>query len=178
MRRTMASVALGLALAPGLVLPRLTHGTAFHRVPGCLTRQLRITAPETVGGLGHDGNVLHFTNRGRQCFLRGYPGVDALSTRHRLVLHVRRTRAGYLGGLRTKGPIPKIILGRGRTGTALLEGLGAPPSGRRCSKYRFLRITPPDQRRSVTRRIRYSVCYPEIHPVVRNRYGTANPPRD
>ena len=133
------------------------------------THHLRISVVRIVGGGGHSGVVLRFKNRRRRCFLRGYPGVDGVRAGGKVVFHARRTRHGYLGGSSHRPR--RVVLRRGRTASALLEGLSA-PHGSRCRRYHRLVITPPDATRSVRRRPKSRLCKPEIHPVVHGRDGS------
>jgi hypothetical protein len=111
--------------------------------------------------------AIRFHNRGGRCALRGYPGVDGLRHGH-AVVHARRTRRGYLAG----APVRTVTLRHGRTASATLEGASGPYPGRRCRRYRALRITPPNETHSIRRRVRAAFCYPEVHPVVHGRSGT------
>lgn len=118
-------------------------------------------------GLGHSGIVLLLRNTGaRTCSLRGYPGA-ALVTASGQEADAARTPSGYLGGLKAgSGVDPLVVVGPGRSASALLEGLDATSSGGACPTYSTLLVTPPNTTSTfrITRVL--SLCRPEVHPVV------------
>ena len=170
MRRTVASD--GIRAAAGVLL--IAAAAAF--VPAqssgaslCATKQLRITIAAVPGGLDHVGAAVRFRNQGSTCVLRGYPGVDGLVADGRAVVHATRSLSGYLGGAKA---LESVVLGHGKTASALYEGLGGPLPGHRCPNYRFLEITPPNETHSVRLRVDRGLCSPQIHPVVAGRTGS------
>ena len=143
--------------------------------PRCGTSKLRITAVLASPGLSHHGYVLRFQNRGSTCTLTGYPGVDAISAHGKRLVSARRTKRGYLGGLKQGQGIPNVRLTRGKTASALLEYVDGPIAGLRCPKVAAFKVTPPNAFVSV----RLSphglsserLCQVQIHPVVAGRTG-------
>ena len=133
----------------------------------CQGSQLRIMLTLASPGLSHHGYVLLFHNRGAACTVSGYPGVDALSAQGHVLVRARRTKRGYLGGLKPGHLIPKVRLARGKTASALLEWVTGFQS---CPHAHSLKVTAPDAVRSV----RFTpkslgserLCHLQIHPVV------------
>jgi hypothetical protein len=164
--RLLAACGL-VAAAIVLAAPGATGATSFSE---CTTAQLHVSLGTFQGGVGHGGWPIVFKNRGGLCALRGYPGVDGLSSSGAVVVHAKRTRYGYLGGTRT---IKTVTLAKGKTASAFLEGYNAPSPHQICHPFKYLKITPPNQIRSVNIASRDSVCYPEIHPVVVGSSGSS-----
>ncbi len=148
-----------------------------RRVVKCKQGQLTITTAKPQGGLGHFGLILRFKDRGGRCEMRGYPGVEGLAGNGKAVVEARRTIDGYLGGSRPGSPERRVLLQSGQTASALLEGhLGPISGGAPCRFYVSLRVTAPNDIRSVELLHQYSLCYLEIHPVVFGKTGGALSP--
>jgi Protein of unknown function (DUF4232) len=143
--------------------------------PRCGTSKLRITAVLASPGLSHHGYVLRFQNRGNTCTLSGYPGVDGVSAQGNRLVSARRTKRGYLGGLKPGQAIPHVQLAHGKTGSALLEYIDGPVPGLVCPGVAALKVTPPN----ATASVRLSpaglpserLCRLQIHPVVAGGTG-------
>jgi len=143
----------------------------------CALGDLRITSHSGDAAAGHRGFVLVFQNTGtKTCYLKGYPGVDALDAGSRLVEHARRTTSGYLGGLSSGGGPPAVSLGPGQLASALVEALAFRASdGSACTAYASLLVTPPDETHSVTVRWDNDGCSDlQVHPVVPGLSGRAS----
>lgn len=138
--------------------------------PSCATSQLAVTL-HAVAGLGHGGDVIDFRNRGKTCALYGYPGVDGLDLHGRVVVSAKRTLRGYLGGLGPGVTEKPVVLGSGQTASAMLEGFNAPKPSAPCRHYSSLAITPPNETHSLHLASAFSLCYPQIHPVVPGASG-------
>jgi hypothetical protein len=164
--RLLAACGL-VAAAIVLVAPGVTGATS---VSECTTTQLHVSLGTFQGGVGHGGWPIVFKNRGGICTLRGYPGVDGLSASGAVVVHAKRTLYGYLGGTHT---IKTVTLAKAKTASAFLEGYNAPVARQTCHPFKYLRITSPNQTKSVKIASRDSVCYPEIHPVVVGSSGSS-----
>ena len=171
-----ASIGAGHAAGAGGQPARVTRqGATGAAAPRCGTSKLRITAALASPGLSHHGYVLRFQNRGTTCTLSGYPGVDGLSAQGKRLVSARRTKRGYLGGLKPGQPIPHVQLAHGKTASALLEYLDGPVPGLFCPRVSSLNVTPPNAIASV--RLSPSglaserLCHLQIHPVVAGGTG-------
>lgn len=144
-------------------------------VPGCTTRQLSVSLHGVEGGLSHAGYAIRFRNISRTaCVMAGYPGVDGATGSGHAVVHAKRTPYGYLGGGRQTRV---VTLAPGATASALYEGVnGRTEGGPPCPSYSILVVTPPANTKSVRFQGQPTLCYPEIHPIVRGSNGRANTP--
>lgn len=88
----------------------------------------------------------------------------------------KRTPGGYLGGLAQDASASKVELRAGQTASALFEGINGAIAGRPCPPYAAILVTPPNETHSVRIPSNYSLCYPEIHPIVPGTTGDANVP--
>lgn len=153
--------------------PRIPPGTP----PACNAAQLTLSVHGIQGGAGHAAAVLLFRDRGTPCSLRGYPSVDGLAANGLVVVRARQTAAGYLGGIRSGSAPPTVALKTGQTASALLEGLTGPTAGgAACPSYAALLVTPPHQTHSVRLQVSYTLCYPQVHPVLPGTTGGAFAP--
>jgi hypothetical protein len=145
--------------------------------PRCNTTQLTVSVHGIQGGAGHAGSVLLFRDRGAPCSLRGYPSVVGLAANGLVVVRARQTAAGYLGGLSSGSVPPTVELKTGQTASALLEGLTGPTAGgAACPSYAALLVTPPHQTHAARLQASYSLCYPQVHPVLFSTTGGAFAP--
>ncbi len=135
-------------------LPRGTHA--------CHTSQLRIRTFHSFAGLGHSGAYIAFTNQSRTaCDLRGWPKLMTV------------TAAGHASAAddwpassfevtHTGIGIPVVKLAPGKRADAEFKASDNNRTGTRCPpSYRWLRVTPPDNTRSVvlTAWVRYLDAY-------------------
>lgn len=184
MGKTRAAVSgIGVAVLVAGAGPLGTAGgktvTPAHAVAlaaaRCRAQQLRVTLAQASPGASHHGYVLRFRNHGGACTLTGYPGVDGLSATGTRVLSARRTKSGYLGGLRPGRPIPRVGLANGKTASAILEWVDGPIPGQFCPKVQSLKVTAPN----VVSAVRLTpqslkterLCDFQIHPVVSGSTG-------
>lgn len=102
------------------------------------------------GAGGHGGDTLHFTNRsGDTGTLTGYPGVAVRGTGGHQVREATRTPGGYLGGMRSEGPIPVVQPAPGQGAAAMVEWIENPQEGQiTCPSYTSILVTPPNTYRS------------------------------
>lgn len=170
----MVAASIGVAQAAGAS----GHAAGVARIasaPRCGTSKLRITVGAASPGVSHHGYVLRFQNRGGTCTLTGYPGVDGVSGQGKTLVSARRTKSGYLGGLRPGEPIPRVGLARGKTASALLEYVDGPVPGLSCPGVAALKVTPPNASASVrlapTGLSSEVLCQLQIHPVVPGTSG-------
>ena len=140
----------------------------------CQGQELRITVAQVSPGFTHRGYVLRFQNRGGACTVRGYPGVDGLSARGHRLVSARRTKSGYLGGLKPGYPIPQVHLAGGQTASAIVEWFVGVPS---CLPARSLKVIAPDTLSAVTFSPKSlgseRMCDLQVHPVVFGVTGRA-----
>lgn len=146
-----------------------------------------IAVSDTGGGgaLGHEDQVIVFTNKGQStCTLSGYPGVAGLDANGNQVVQAQRTVSGYLGGLQVGANPPSVSLAPGDTASAIVEGTDDPVgTATTCPYYSALLVTPPN----LTKSARVTVtglgsnpsglagCSPiEVHPVASGSGGGAS----
>lgn len=140
-------------------------------LPACTSAQLTVTASWVPGAGGHRGDTLHFTNRsGGACGLTGYPGVAVLGAGGEQLIQATRTLGGYLGGMRSEGPIPVVQLAPGQGAAAMIEWIENPQEGQTtCPSYTSILVTPPNTYQSTELKLAtrmYFCARLEIHPVL------------
>ena len=167
------------AVAPIGFASTSSTASAKPKAPLCAKSQIAISDPGGGAGLGHEDQVLVFTNKSANaCTLTGYPGVAALNSAGQQVVQARRTTGGYMGGLGPENTsIPVVFLRPDQAASAIVEGTDNPVGQETsCETYPDLLVTPPN----LTESVRVTVsgigagmpgCTPiEVHPVV---YGTS-----
>jgi hypothetical protein len=163
---------VGLIVGSIILAVGASQAIAANRsVAACTENHLVITFTAASSATGHEGDLVRFTNLGPNCTLRGYPGVDGLSAKGRVIVHARRTPRGFLGGLRSGHSAETVTLATGSTASALLEGLGVGFISGPCPRYRYVRVTAPGATTSMAFPVPFPVCDPQIHPVVPGRTG-------
>ena len=133
----------------------------------CASRQFLISLGPESAASGHLVIPIRFHDRGGTCSLRGYPRVDGLSARGRVVVRAKPALTGFFGSW----SIATIILKNGHTASALLEGVDPSFFSRPPRSSRRLRVTPPNASHSVRLRAPYPFAHLAIHPVVAGRNG-------
>lgn len=131
-----------------------------------------------MGGVGHIGVTVVFTNRSRTtCSLYGYPGVAALNAAGQQVVQAVRTTSGYLGGVASGATAPIVDLQPGQSASATVEGTDVPVgSATSCPTYPRLLVTPPNTTVSTTVTASLPGCSPvQVHPVVPGTSGYYDP---
>jgi hypothetical protein len=153
-----------------------SHGwiylTTNAKPPGtapCASRQLVISLGTLSAALGHLAVPIRFHDRGGTCSLRGFPRVDGLLARGRVIIRAKPALTGYFGSW----SIATITLENGQTASALLEGVDPAFFTRRPRSSRRLLVTPPNASHSVRLRAPYPFADLTIHPVVAGRNGGA-----
>ncbi len=152
----------------------------------CTNGELTVSNSGGGAGLGHEDQILVFTNNSSAaCTLTGYPGVAGLNANGRQLVQAIRTVGGYMGGVSPETTaLPLVTLAPGRSGSAIVEATDNPLGSQPCPYYPFLLVTPPD----FTAQVRVEVAGPgtrppgmpgcttmEVHPVVPGETGTATP---
>jgi hypothetical protein len=169
-KRMMLGVAAVMALAAAQAADASGRTPAKAATARCQLRQLSITTTLASPGVSHHGYVLLFHNRGGACTLSGYPGVDALSSTGHRVASAKRTKSGYLGGLRPGEAIPTVRLAHGKTASAITEYIDRPVPGLSCVQAAELNVTPPNTTVPVAlfpkNLSSERLCRLEVHPVV------------
>lgn len=173
-----AAVITALAIVPGLAgaaggrTSRAVHAAGKTSANArCQGKSLGISLTQASPALPHHGYVIRFKNRGGDCTINGYPGVDGLNAKGKPILSAKRTKSGFLGGV-SSGPIPRVHLAKGKSASAIVEwtDLGAP-----CPTVHSLKITPPNAARSVVLSPKsltsQTLCHVQVHPVVPGKTG-------
>jgi Protein of unknown function (DUF4232) len=174
----LVSCALGVGLVGGVASAAAPHAAATHvatKHPRCTYAHLRIHPGKTGAATGHEGFPIHFKNTGKTtCTLHGYPGVAGLNKHGKQVEQAKRTKNGFLGGVKPGHPIPTVVLKPGHVAAALLEGTDNPVGPqKRCREFHAILVTPPNAKKSTE----FSETPPdctriEIHPVVHQKDGS------
>jgi hypothetical protein len=145
--------------------------------PPCRNGQISVAVGTGGAGLGHEDQVILFTNTGSStCSLYGYPGVAGLDAEGNQVVQAQRTLNGYLGGVQSGATsLPTVSLGPGQVASATVEGTDVPVgSATSCVSYPALLVTPPNLTDSVRVTATLPGCSPiEVHPVVAGSSGSA-----
>jgi Protein of unknown function (DUF4232) len=160
-----------------------TTTAAGSEVPPCHNAQISVSGAGGGSGLGHQDQVILFTNQSSStCVLSGYPGVAGLNAQGDQAVQAQRTLGGYMGGLPPGATIPpNVSLAPGQTASAKVEGTDNPVgSATSCPYYPVLLVTPPNLTSSVpvtvsglgTNPPGLPGCSPiEVHPVVPGTSG-------
>jgi hypothetical protein len=148
----------------------------------CGNSQITVSDSGGGAGLGHEDQVLVFTNDGHSvCTLTGYPGVAGLSPSGAQVVQASRTLSGYMGGLLPGvTTLPVVSLAPDQTASAIAEGTDNPTGPQPCPHYPALLVTPP----VLTEHVQVQVSdlgtqgFPgcsgiEVHPVVPGSSGSS-----
>ena len=170
---------------PGSTTPASTTTTALaSSAPLCTNGQVAVSDSGGGAGLGHEDQVIMFTNNSPfPCTLTGYPGVAGLNANGQQTVQAIRTLSGYLGGLWNGATTPpRVSLSPGQIASAIVEGTDNPiGTATSCPYYDYLLITPPNLTKSVRVRV-FDLGVPptsglpgcstiEVHPVVPGRTG-------
>jgi Protein of unknown function (DUF4232) len=166
---------LGSLLAAGVLAAGATVGfaataaSAGAAVPACSGAQLSLIHTPTDSGAGHGAFVLIYRNVGATCTLRGYPGLDAQDSIHRVMAHATRTLNGYAGGAHA---INTITLPPGGYASATAEWMNFnPKTSGACPFSTYVAVTAPNTFKTVRAVVSLSVCSLQIHPVVAGATG-------
>jgi Protein of unknown function (DUF4232) len=162
-----------------------TTTTAGDAVAPCHNGQIAVSGAGGGSGLGHQDQVILFTNQSQStCALSGYPGVAGLDAQGNQAVQAERTPNGYLGGLQSGTTTPSVSLAPGQTASAIVEGTDNPVgSATSCPSYPTLLVTPPNLTVSVRVTVTGLGTNPpglpgcsqiEVHPVVPGSSGGAN----
>jgi hypothetical protein len=145
--------------------------------PECTASDLRISATGGGAGLGHQSEILIFTNTGSAtCFIQGYPGVAEIDQQSHILQNASRTPNGYLGGLGSnQSTPPRVTLHPGVAATALIEALDATTSGTTAcigQSATAVLVTAPDQRSNTSVPVMLQACADfQVHPVTASADG-------
>lgn len=146
------------------------------KAPGhCREGQLRVREGAAGAATGHIGIPIRFRNRSRRtCSLRGYPGAAGLNKHGKQVTQAKRTKRGFIGGLKPGHKIPTVVLHPGQVASSLIEGTDVPEGNQKhCRVLHGLLVTPPDDQRALHFRHAPPDCSRiQIHPVVRGKDGS------
>jgi hypothetical protein len=163
------------------ITPNTTTTTGTTTVPAnglastCRNGQISVTGAFGGAALGHEGQILLFTNTSQStCILGGYPGVAGLGAQGNQVVQAERSLNGYLGGLNNGATTPPIVVVTpGQSISALVEGTDVPVApATSCPSYPAPLVTPPNLTVSVRVPLGLFECSPiQIHPVVPGSSG-------
>jgi hypothetical protein len=157
-----ASSSLSTTAAP--VATSADSASAASAPVQCSASDMTVTGQPAIGGLGHQGLTLSFTNHAAApCTLTGYPGAAALNAAGDQTVQAQRTLNGYLGGCKCSTP-PTVVIAPGASATSLIEGDIAGGNG--CVAATALLVTPPNMTRATRLTSTLAVCQLQIHPVV------------
>jgi hypothetical protein len=164
-------VLLGVALVAAAVGGRAMLTAASSAAPRpCGNAALAVTAGRSQGATGHGNFVLRFRNiTGRACTLRGYPGLDAVGRRGRVLEHAKRTRHGFTGG--TRHGVRTVLLAPRRFASADVEWRNVGRNGRDCTFSALVYATPAGTRHTVHLNKQVSLCGLQVHPTVSGKSG-------
>jgi uncharacterized protein DUF4232 len=185
-RSTPSSSSTTESVSPASTNPEPTSTSAVvSSAPLCTNGQVGVSDSGGGAGLGHEDQVILFTNHSPSpCTLTGYPGVAGLDANGEQVVQAVRALSGYLGGLWNDARTPpRVSLNPGQTASAIVEGTDNPTgTATSCPSYDHLLVTPPN----LTDSVRVSVSglgspptsglpgcsIIEVHPVVPGNSGT------
>jgi hypothetical protein len=139
----------------------------------CSGSAIVVSATETEGATGHGSLVLHFRNTsGRPCTLFGYPALNALDGRGRVVARAQRTASGFAGG--SHNGTHAVVLRPGASASATVEWLNfnAATSGS-CPFSQSIATAPPNVSHLVRLPRSVSTCELQVHPVVPGLSGNS-----
>ena len=147
-----------------------TAGPRTGVVAQCADTALTVAAGGQQGATGHSSIVLLFTNRlPIACTIRGYPGLDALSSSGGVLAHATRTMSGFAGGAHA---IDSLTVAPGQTVSALAEWLNFnPATSGPCTTSASVAVTPANTADTVPLPLHVTVCGLQIHPTVAGSSG-------
>lgn len=168
MKRIPAAVA-AITVAAGFAL--LAPAAPALAAPACGNAALAVRASAEQGATGHANFVLLFRNRTTQtCTLFGYPGLDALNAKGKVIAHAKRTLHGFTGGS-THG-IQTVVVHPGHFASADVEWLNFNPvTGGTCTFSHSVAATPANTSHTVRLPRSVSVCGLQVHPTVAGKTG-------
>ena len=177
-RRVAASAALAAAALTGATAAASAAQTPAAGASGsaavyaCTGSALRTSLHAADPAMMHEGDILVFTNVGKQtCDLYGYPGA-AIEYKSITLLNATRTLNGYMGDGRNLSSPPQVTLKSGASASAVLEWVEN--AGQHCYANRAgtLHVTPPNTTATVALGSTLTVGQDgicsgfDIHPVV------------
>ncbi|MGW1076415.1 DUF4232 domain-containing protein [Streptomyces sp. NPDC002537] len=139
---TATAIALSVGLATGAVAqgaPSTASSTAAAGLATCAAGDLGVSFADRLGGgMSHAGGTLEFRNTsGRECALRGYPGLGLENAQHQeLSSHAIRGNTWY-----ADDPGNKVV--RIRPGGTAQAVVAWTHSGTEARQAAYLRVTPP-----------------------------------
>ena len=161
--------ALGSLTAVALTGVIATATGAAAATPACGST-LAVSRTLTLGAGGHGSFTLLYRNTGAHaCTLRGYPGLDTLTSTGHLVSHATRTLSGSAGGataVRTITVLPQAFA------SATVEWLNFNPiTSGACPASGLVATTVPNTTRTQRLAVGLTACRLQIHPVVKGTAG-------
>jgi hypothetical protein len=159
----LAVVASATALtATGLTVTATASGATT--VPRCANGSLAVTRTYVDSGAGHSWLALIYRNATKHtCTVAGYPGLDAIGPKGRVLAHAARTRSGYGSGAK----LATVTVRPGAYASAGVEWLNF--NGRTGGACRFsaaINTIVPNTTHVRRLPVSVSLCGLQVHPTV------------
>ena len=167
MKRTSTLAGAALAVSAGMATALVVAaGPAAATVPACGNASLDYGITRTDGAAGTSSFVLLYRNHtSGTCSLRGYPGLDAMSSAGRVIAHATRTVSGSAGG--ASHGVQTINIPPHGYASATVEWKNFNPvTSGTCRFSAGVNTTAPNTTRIVPERRSVSICSLQIHPTV------------
>lgn len=163
MKRIAIATAVAASVAAGLLTGT---GSASATVPACGNNSLDYGITPTQGAAGTSSFVLLYRNHtSGTCTLRGYPGLDAMSSAGYVIAHATRTTSGSAGGA-SHGVQTITIPPHGYASATVEYKNFNPATSGACRFSAGVNTTAPNTTKIVPERRSVSICDLQIHPVV------------
>lgn len=166
----ITGIVAGAALIAGLTAPAQAAAPAATHIPTCQGALLHVGHGQPQGATGHGSVVLRFKNISQStCKMRGYPGLDALGPRGRVLEHAKRTLHGFAGGAHA---VNTVVLQSFQVDSALVEWHNFDfHNGHACRFSAKIAVTPPNTFKTTRFPVSVGLCDLQVHPVVAGTTG-------
>jgi hypothetical protein len=158
--RTFALVASSALAVAGLG----AAATSANAVtPACGNSSLAVTHTPDNGATGHDSFVLLFRNVSHStCTIFGYPGLDGMTAKGKVLVHAKRTLHGFAGGVKVE---KTVTVAAGHYAFAVAEWMDFnPKTSGPCKFSSYVLATPANTSHTVKLHVSVSNCDLQIHP--------------
>lgn len=163
MKHLRSALVTAATLAAGAFV---AAGPAAATVPACGNSSLDYGATASQGAAGTGSFVLLYRNHSAvTCSLRGYPGLDAMSSAGYVITHATRTVRGSAGG--ASHGVQTITIPPHGYASATVEWKNFnPATSGSCRFSAGVDTTAPNTSKIVKLRRSVSVCDLQVHPTV------------
>lgn len=170
MKHFLIALTVGATLAAGLVA---VAGPAAAAVPACGNTSLDYGASASEGAAGTSSFVLLYRNHtSATCTLRGYPGLDAMSSASRVIAHATRAVSGSAGG--AGHGVQTITIPAHGYASAVVEWKNFnPATSGSCRFSAGINTIAPNTTKLVKFHKSVSICQLQVHPTVLGWTGRA-----